>query len=150
MPFVRLWAHVGMLGYQGEKMSKSLGNMVFARDLLATYPADAVRLALYSHHYRESWEYEDAMIVAGEQQAATLRAAATVTGGAGPAYDGNALATRAWAALDDDLRLADVVHAAVILADEILQAARADQDVSDAQRHLRRLSGVLGLSLRDP
>jgi L-cysteine:1D-myo-inositol 2-amino-2-deoxy-alpha-D-glucopyranoside ligase len=58
-PFVRYWMHVGMLRYQGEKMSKSLGNLVMAPVLLETYSPDAIRLALLSHRYRESWEYEE-------------------------------------------------------------------------------------------
>jgi cysteinyl-tRNA synthetase len=72
-PFVRIWAHVGMLRYQGEKMSKSLGNMVFAQDLLARYSADAIRLALFSRHYRESWEYTDEAIERGAGRAPRLR-----------------------------------------------------------------------------
>ncbi|HET8522612.1 MAG TPA: cysteine--tRNA ligase, partial [Thermomicrobiales bacterium] len=58
-PFARYWMHVGMVGYQGEKMSKSLGNLVLVRDALDTYSADAVRLYLFSHHYRSTWEYRD-------------------------------------------------------------------------------------------
>ena len=147
-PFVRIWAHVGMLGYEGEKMSKSLGNMVFAKDLLARYPADAVRLALYSHHYREPWEYTDAAIERAAAQAARLRAAAAATSGDGPALDAGPYVARAWAAIDDDLRLPDALDAIVILADEILNASSSQTDVSDAQRHLRQLSEILGLTLR--
>ena len=56
-PFARIWAHVGMLRYQGEKMSKSLRNLVLVRDLLRGYDADSIRVLLLRHHYRESWEY---------------------------------------------------------------------------------------------
>ncbi|HLU34677.1 MAG TPA: cysteine--tRNA ligase, partial [Thermomicrobiales bacterium] len=45
-PFVRYWMHVAMVDYQGEKMSKSLGNLVYTRDLLDTHSADAIRLCL--------------------------------------------------------------------------------------------------------
>ena len=58
-PFVRVWMHTAMVRYQGEKMSKSLGNMVFVRDALKQYDADAIRLYLLNHHYRTPWEYED-------------------------------------------------------------------------------------------
>ena len=43
-------------------MSKSLGNLVFVRDLVARVPGAAVRLLLASHHYRESWAYDDAEV----------------------------------------------------------------------------------------
>lgn len=58
-PFVRRWLHTGMVRYQGEKMSKSLGNLVFVRDLLREQEPGAVRLALLAHHYRSEWEYRD-------------------------------------------------------------------------------------------
>lgn len=55
--FVRHWVHSAMV-YCGEhKMSKSLGNMVFVGDLLKAYSADAVRLYLLSHPYRQPWDH---------------------------------------------------------------------------------------------
>src|SRR6204780_4664359 len=57
-PFVRHWMHVAMVSLYGEKMSKSLGNLVFVGDLLETHEADAIRLALLSQHYRSSFEWQ--------------------------------------------------------------------------------------------
>jgi cysteinyl-tRNA synthetase len=148
-PFVRIWAHVGMLRYQGEKMSKSLGNMVFAQDLLARYPADAVRLTLLSHHYRQSWEYTNEVIARGAARAARLKAALAAPSGRGPALDGRPRVVRAWAALDDDLQVDSAIDELVILADEIGDAAAKGSDVADAQRGLRAVTAVLGLSLAD-
>jgi L-cysteine:1D-myo-inositol 2-amino-2-deoxy-alpha-D-glucopyranoside ligase len=59
VPFVRHWMHTAMVGYQGEKMSKSLGNLVLVRELLNRYSADAVRLYLLSHHYRAEFEFAE-------------------------------------------------------------------------------------------
>jgi L-cysteine:1D-myo-inositol 2-amino-2-deoxy-alpha-D-glucopyranoside ligase len=146
-PFVRIWAHVGMLRYQGEKMSKSLGNMVFSRDLLARYPADAVRLALFSHHYRESWEYTDEVIVRGAERAARLRGAAAAPSGGGAALDAGPRLGRIWAALDDDLRSPDAIDELVMLADEIRYASVRGSDVTGAQHGLRAVADVLGLTL---
>lgn len=58
----RIWMHVGLIGYQGEKMSKSKGNLVFARDLLAKYDPAVIRLAVAAHHYRSSWEWNDSLL----------------------------------------------------------------------------------------
>ncbi|HZC98975.1 MAG TPA: cysteine--tRNA ligase [Actinomycetes bacterium] len=58
VPFVRRWLHTGMVRHEGEKMSKSLGNLVFAHDLAREHEPAAVRLALLSHHYRGSWEFD--------------------------------------------------------------------------------------------
>jgi L-cysteine:1D-myo-inositol 2-amino-2-deoxy-alpha-D-glucopyranoside ligase len=60
-PYVQTWMHTAMLMYQGEKMSKSLGNMLFAADLLKTYSADTIRWVLLSHHYRTPWEFQQEM-----------------------------------------------------------------------------------------
>ena len=47
------WMHNGFLQVEGEKMSKSLGNFVIIRDVLADWPGDVVRLAMLSSHYRQ-------------------------------------------------------------------------------------------------
>ena len=61
-PYVRHWTHVSMVNLDGVKMSKSLGNLVFVRDLVARVPGAAVRLLLAAHHYRDSWTYDDAEV----------------------------------------------------------------------------------------
>jgi L-cysteine:1D-myo-inositol 2-amino-2-deoxy-alpha-D-glucopyranoside ligase len=75
-PFVAFWTHAGMLGYGGEKMSKSLGNLVLVRDLLRTYSGDAIRHYLVSHHYRTEVQYVEADLARSADAAANLRAAA--------------------------------------------------------------------------
>ena len=77
-PFVKYWLHAGMLSYQGEKMSKSLGNLVLVRDLLASYSGDAIRHYLVSHHYREAVDFDEADLDASATQAVLLRRACRV------------------------------------------------------------------------
>jgi L-cysteine:1D-myo-inositol 2-amino-2-deoxy-alpha-D-glucopyranoside ligase len=60
-PYVKTWMHTAMLMYQGEKMSKSLGNMLFAEELLKKYSPNTIRWVLLSHHYRAPWEFQDEM-----------------------------------------------------------------------------------------
>ena len=98
-PFARHWLHTGMVGLDGVKMSKSLGNLVFLRDLLARADADVVRCALLRHHYREDWSFEDAEVDRATEAVATWRRAAE------DAPDGTdaALDARVEAALEDDL-----------------------------------------------
>ncbi len=55
-PFARIWAHTGMVYQDGEKMSKSLGNLTLVSNLLKEYTPDAIRIVLQSHHYRYPWE----------------------------------------------------------------------------------------------
>ena len=59
-PFAQLYAHAGMVGFDGEKMSKSKGNLVFVSHLLnSDVDPMAIRLALLRHHYRSDWEWTD-------------------------------------------------------------------------------------------
>ena len=74
-PWVGHWAHTGMLRYQGEKMSKSLGNLVLVRDLLRTYPGDAIRHYLVSHHYRSEIDFREEDLARSADAVARLRGA---------------------------------------------------------------------------
>ena len=69
------WTHAGMLSYGGAKMSKSLGNLVLVRDLLRTYPGDAIRHYLVSRHYRSEVDYSEADLARSAEAAALLRRA---------------------------------------------------------------------------
>jgi cysteinyl-tRNA synthetase len=105
-PFARIWVHVGMLRYRGEKMSKSLRNLVLIRDLLRRYDADSIRVLLLRHHYREPWEYTEDQLDDAAAWITRLRTAASRSrsgGGEG------ALAVRA--ALEDDLDTPRALHA---------------------------------------
>lgn len=57
-PFVKFWMHTAMLLHNGEKMAKSLGNLVMVSDLLKNNTANEIRWLLLSHHYRKPWEFE--------------------------------------------------------------------------------------------
>jgi L-cysteine:1D-myo-inositol 2-amino-2-deoxy-alpha-D-glucopyranoside ligase len=59
-PFVRHWVHTGTVHMAGEKMSKSLGNLTFVRDLLERHDPMTLRSFLLRHHYREDWEFDEA------------------------------------------------------------------------------------------
>ena len=59
VPLARHWMHVGMVAYEGTKMSKSLGNLVFVRNLRRMHDPRAIRLALMAHHYRAGFEWFD-------------------------------------------------------------------------------------------
>ena len=58
-PFFRVWLHNGMLSFQGEKMSKSLGNFAYAQDVVDQYGAHTVRYFYLSRHYRKPLDYSE-------------------------------------------------------------------------------------------
>ena len=57
--FSRYWLHNAMLNMNGEKMSKSLGNIFYIRDFLDKQPGEVLRLALLSGHYRQPLNWTD-------------------------------------------------------------------------------------------
>jgi cysteinyl-tRNA synthetase len=67
--FARFWIHNGMLDFGGTKMSKSLGNVSVLHGLLETHPAEALRYALLTAHYRQPLDWTDGLI---EQSIKTL------------------------------------------------------------------------------
>ncbi|MBW4029174.1 MAG: cysteine--tRNA ligase [Acidobacteria bacterium] len=72
-PFARHWLHVGLVGLDGVKMSKSLGNLVFVSQLVQRAEPAAVRLAMLDQHYREDWEWRDELLSSAQSRLATWR-----------------------------------------------------------------------------
>ena len=122
-PFVRHWMHQGMVRLGGEKMSKSLGNLVFVSDLLKDWEPALLRVGLLAHHYREEWEWDEGLLPAAATRLDRWRSAGPGSGGLDAAR----------AALDDDLD----TPAALAAIDE---AADGGHGVSEA-------AALLGVSL---
>src|SRR5258708_33653499 len=81
-PHARAYVHAGMVALDGEKMSKSKGNLVFvSKPRQAGTDPMAIRLALLSHHYRSDWEWTGPELVAAQARLARWRAAGRLTSG---------------------------------------------------------------------
>ena len=118
-PFVRVWMHQAMVRMDGEKMSKSLGNLVFVSDLRQKHDPRAIRLALINHHYRHSWSWTPDLMEMADQ-----RLRSWVNAGSG---DGGLEQVRN--CLDDDLNTPEAVR--------VLDAqAAAGNGVSEAAKLL--------------
>jgi len=147
-PLARHWMHTGMVFMDGEKMSKSLGNMVFARDLAPEYGVDAVRLYLSGCHYRSELHWNEAALKQSQGLAHDLAEAATMTAqGSHSALDATFYRDRFMQRMNDDLDTPGAIAVLQDLADAIRQGAEHGNDVTQAQRMLRELAGVLGLRL---
>lgn len=70
-PFVRHFMHVAPVAYDGTKMSKSLGNLVYAKDVIVEIGARCTRLMLLAHHYREGFEHHDEDVSKSQERCAT-------------------------------------------------------------------------------
>ncbi len=137
-PFADAFLHVGMVAYKGEKMSKSLGNLVFIHRLLAD-GADpmAVRLVLLAHHYRTDWEYTAEELDAAGARLARWRSAVAADAGA----DASATIAGVRAALRDDLD----APAALAAIDAWAEAGGDDSSAPGAVRGA--VDALLGVAL---
>jgi cysteinyl-tRNA synthetase len=130
-PFASYWLHNGLVSVGGQKMSKSLGNSVFAADLLASAPAVVVRYALGAAHYRSTIDHSDGSLAEAE---AALDRIAGFLDRAATRLEGVSLrdapgVPEAFAdAMDDDL----AVPQALAVLHETVRAGNAALDTDDA------------------
>lgn len=152
-PFVRFWLHGGMVYLDGEKMSKSLGNMVFARDAIREHGADVVRWYLLSFHYREDFIYERDEVAETGRKIERLKAALAAHGGKHLALDVSEAQAHFIAAMNDDLQSGVALSHLDEIAGHILKAAESGRDVRIAQATLRDLAQIFGfwaVAIRTP
>lgn len=140
-PYARHYAHTGMVGYRGEKMSKSLGNLVFVSELRERHDAMAIRLALLDHHYREDWEWHDEDLSRAEVRLAAWRSA--VSWPTGPPAD--AVLREVRLRLADDLDAPGALVAVDRWAEE--QRVRGGTDSGAPGVVSRTVDALLGVAL---
>ena len=94
-PFARHYTHAGMISLDGEKMSKSAGNLVFVSRLLADgVDPMAIRVALLAGHYRTDRPWSADLLTTAQERLGRWRAAASRSGAdAGPVLHGTARGT---------------------------------------------------------
>ena len=147
VPFSRYWVHNGLLRLGGDKMSKSLGNLVSVEEALQRFSPDAIRLYFLSSHYRSPLSYTDEGCAGMERSLERLRHALERNGGSkGEPLDAEAYRRQFFDAMDDDLNTPRALAAMFDLAREINRAGDAGRPVSDAQDSLRHLGAILGLT----
>lgn len=143
VPLAQHFAHAGMVGLDGEKMSKSKGNLVLVSRLRAAgeEPA-AIRLAILAHHYRSDWSWTDEGFAAAKERLRTWRAAL----GAAPEGSAAGLVTRMREELSNDLN----APGAVAAIDEWAAKALADGrtgSAADAALVGDAVNALLGVEL---
>ena len=147
-PFARHYVHGGMVGLDGEKMSKSRGNLVFVSRLLqAGVDPGAIRLALLGQHYRSDWEWTPQVLAGAEDRLARWRAAAA--GADGAAGESSALRTLDVMRdrLSDDLDTPGALAAIDRWAQEALRSGGA---APDGRVVAEACDALLGVDLTGP
>lgn len=159
-PLATYWLHNGMLQLRGEKMSKSLGNIVSIDDFLSSHSAEAFRLLVLGSHYRKPIVFDVEVVEQADRGLDRLRSAlrpptgAVVTGPDAEAVSEAAVNARERfeAAMDDDFNTAgalghlyELVKAINTARDALVGGERFFQ----AQATLTELAGVFGLTLEE-
>ncbi|HEX9228278.1 MAG TPA: cysteine--1-D-myo-inosityl 2-amino-2-deoxy-alpha-D-glucopyranoside ligase [Arthrobacter sp.] len=145
VPLAQHFAHAGMVGLDGEKMSKSKGNLVLVSKLRAAgeEPA-AIRLAILAHHYRSDWSWTEAGFAEAKERLRTWRAAIAVAPGGSAA----GLVSRMRAELSNDLNAPGAVAAVDEWARTALAGGRAAApDGSAAALVSDAVNALLGVEL---
>ncbi len=158
-PMANFWVHNGLLQLGGEKMSKSIGNLVRIHELLENGDAQPFRLLVLNSHYRNPLVFNDETLESARRGLARLTSAvrdfnADLLPGSAPNHPLTEAARKA----EESFRLAmdDDFNTPVALATlhELARAINREEDagaptaaVAYAQANLKRLAGVLGLTL---
>jgi len=146
-PFTRVWMHTAMVRHEGEKMSKSLGNLVMARDLLKSWSPNTLRLYLGMHHYRRAWSHDEGELEQADDITRRLRHAVTLSGGQKDPLDGSSAQALFTKSMNHDLDTPTAILAMNTLAGDIISAAEQGRDVTAAQKTIRSMGRVFGLTL---
>lgn len=118
------WLHVSPLLYAGEKMSKSLGNLVFAKDLLGQHEFAAIRLALMHYHHRIGGEWQPELLMEAEKLLRGVRTRKRLTS----LEQAHSLLLEVRGALDDDLNTLEIIDALHRFVDAHGQIASPDEE----------------------
>lgn len=160
-PLAKYWMHNGMLQLSGEKMSKSLGNLITIDEFLSQNSPDALRMLIFSGHYRKPVTFSDETLNSAERSLARLRSGLRPsTGSVTTGDDADALRTATEEAradfikaMDDDFNTSSALASIFELVRAINSARSAGVSgpfYDAAQRTLRETTGVLGLTLSGP
>lgn len=129
--------HIAMLLHEGEKMSKSLGNLVMVKDLLKKYSANAIRWMFLTHHYRVPWEFHEEEIKEAEKNIVAIKTALEVKTNEGRK---NLYCIKKFEFfMEDDINAPDALHVLRKIAKRITE----DNEVH-LQKSLRGLVEILG------
>ena len=160
-PFARYWMHNGMLQLKGEKMSKSLGNLISINDFLQEHPGDVMRLIVISSHYRSPLTFNNEVIEANERAYERLLSAkrpGMPSAEGAPQeilqkLEGQTEATKQgfMDSMDEDFNTAGALGQIFDLVRVINQARSenaTDEELAPAQQTFSELTEVLGLELK--
>lgn len=146
--YCRTWVHNSFVTVDGQKMSKSLGNVLLVRDLLRQAPGEAIRLALLSTHYRHPLDWNDRRLTSARQMLTSFYDSLAKVEDISPA-DNVTADTQLMAALCNDLNTVLAITRLHQLTTE-LNSATTDDMRAEAKARLLASGEILGLLQQIP
>jgi cysteinyl-tRNA synthetase len=152
-PFVKYWLHNGLVQLGGDKMSKSLGNLITIKQALEKYSSDALRIFILSSHYRSPLTYSEEGLEAAERG---LEGLLQAVHGEDKADKPDKWRSEEYysqkfiEAMDDDFNTAQALALLFSLAKEVNWARNEGYLTSRARSWIMRRAGILGLTLEKP
>jgi len=146
--FVKYWLHNAYVDMEGEKMSKSLGNVRTVRELLASYPGEVLRFALLSAHYRSPLDFSGDGLDAARAQLDTFYAALRKHGACEPEAV-PAEETEVFSALLDDMNTPEAISKLHAVAGR-LNKASTPTEAATAKGELLAGGRLLGILQSEP
>jgi len=159
--FARYWVHNGMLQLSGEKMSKSIGNLITVEEFLSGHDADVLRMMILNSSYRGPLTFNEDVIDQAERGLDRLHSALRPAMGLSeepPAEVSASLKLQMETtqqgfheAMDDDFNTASAlghIYDLVRATNQARDAGADDESLEEAQALLRQITGILGLQLK--
>jgi len=136
--FVTNWMYVAPLLYKGEKMSKSLGNLLFAKDILEHYEPQVLRLALMNFSYRVGGEWCEGLLEEMDRAWTTVQKALDT----GSSFDSSEYMKQFLSFADNDLNMPRMLDSLLSLSSEIISHST---DSAEKNKDLQDMISICGL-----
>lgn len=149
----KYWIHNGFVNVNGEKMSKSLGNSFFLKDILKEYSGEVIRFYLLTAHYRNDFNFNEEDLIASKKRLDKLYRVKKRVYGIEKSHVNITFKEKIMEALNDDLNSAK----AISIVDEMVSACNELLDKEPKNKNLKQelvaniefINGILGVGLQD-
>ena len=145
VPFARFFMHTSMLYYKGNKMSKSLNNMIFIKEFKEKYSANTIRLMLLKNQYRQKWEFNYELLYESQKLNELFRQVWIVESGHGEDLEITREQNDFYSFLNDDLNIPAAIKSLKVLAEKIIK--NKEKSTSSAKAFLNNTFNILGLRI---
>ena len=138
---------MGIVSYNGQKMSKSIGNLVLVSDLLRKYSANAIRYLLLSNHYRSEWEFEESQLVEAEKKINAIREAVGFSSSSEALAESRSESSRHARTIDIDLKQFELALDDDMNTPEALKALSQSAEKGRVEE-AKKMADILGFKFR--